>query len=578
GIVAVSLAIRDDLNNQEAGQVQFFDTATGNFLGKVLVGFLPDMVTFSPDGTKVLTANEGEPNEGYTVDPVGSVSIVDITGGFTNLVAQTATFDSFNAQKADLLAAGVRLFGQIFDENGNFVRNSTVAEDLEPEYIAFNGEGTKAWVTLQENNAIAVVDIASATVEAILPLGFKDHSLPGNGLDASDRDGGINIQNWPIFGMYMPDSIASFTVGGQTYYITANEGDARNRPSDDDIFPSPFDGEGDIFLEEARVKDLILDPTAFPNAAELQADANLGRLTVTTKFGDIDGDGDFDELYVFGARSFSIWDSNGNLVYDSGEDFERIVAESIPDFFNASNSNNSFDNRSDNKGPEPEGVTVGTIDGRTYAFVGLERIGGVMVYDVTNPQVPEFIQYINPRDFTVDPESNLTDSGPEGLIFIDAADSPNGKPLLVVSNEVSQTTAIFEVNVPTPQPFKLQLFHASDQEGGVPALDDAPRFSAVLNALLQQDIDNDGIAGFTNNLILSSGDAYIPGLFFSASQDIFGGVGRADILIQNELGFQAIAFGNHEFDLGTALIADLIGGDPADNFPGANFPYLSSNL
>ncbi|QUS60010.1 choice-of-anchor I family protein [Synechocystis sp. PCC 7339] len=578
GIVAVSLAIRDDLNNQEAGQVQFFDTATGNFLGKVLVGFLPDMVAFSPDGTKVLTANEGEPNESYTVDPVGSVSIVDISNGFSNLVAQTATFDSFNTQKADLLAAGVRLFGQIFDENGNVVRNSTVAEDVEPEYIAFNGDGTKAWVTLQENNAVAVVDIASATVESILPLGFKDHSLPGNGLDASDRDGGINIQNWPIFGMYMPDSIASFTVGDQTYYITANEGDARNRPSDDDIFPSPFDGEGDIFLEEARIKDLILDPVAFPNAAELQADANLGRLTVTTKFGDIDGDGDFDQLYTYGSRSFSIWDSNGNLIYDSGDDFERIVAESIPDFFNASNNNNSFDNRSDNKGPEPEGVTVGTIDGRTYAFVGLERIGGVMVYEVTNPESPEFVQYVNPRDFTVDPESNLTDSGPEGLIFIDAADSPNGKPLLVVSNEVSQTTAIFEVNVPTPQPFTLQLFHAADQEGGVPALDDAPRFSAVLNALLQQDIDNDGIPGFANNLILSSGDAYIPGLFFGASQDVFGGAGRADILIQNELGFQAIAFGNHEFDLGTALIADLIGGDPADNFPGANFPYLSGNL
>ncbi|MBE9204410.1 choice-of-anchor I family protein [Synechocystis salina LEGE 06099] len=370
GIVAVSLAIRDDLNNQEAGQVQFFDTATGNFLGKVLVGFLPDMVAFSPDGTKVLTANEGEPNESYTVDPVGSVSIVDISNGFSNLVAQTATFDSFNTQKADLLAAGVRLFGQIFDENGNVVRNSTVAEDVEPEYIAFNGDGTKAWVTLQENNAVAVVDIASATVESILPLGFKDHSLPGNGLDASDRDGGINIQNWPIFGMYMPDSIASFTVGDQTYYITANEGDARNRPSDDDIFPSPFDGEGDIFLEEARIKDLILDPTAFPNAAELQADANLGRLTVTTKFGDIDGDGDFDQLYTYGARSFSIWDSNGNLVYDSGEDFERIVAESIPDFFNASNSNNSFDNRSDNKGPEPEGVTVGTVGGAPMLLWG----------------------------------------------------------------------------------------------------------------------------------------------------------------------------------------------------------------
>ncbi|AIE73701.1 MULTISPECIES: choice-of-anchor I family protein [unclassified Synechocystis] len=578
GIVAVSLAIRDDLNNQEAGQVQFFDAATGEFLGKVLVGFLPDMITFSPDGTKVLTANEGEPNESYTVDPVGSVSIIDINGGFANLSSQTATFDSFNGQKTELQSSGVRLFGQIFDNNGNFVRNSTVAEDVEPEYIAFSGDGTKAWVTLQENNAVAVIDIATATVEVILPLGFKDHSLPGNGLDASDRDGGINIQNWPIFGMYMPDSIASFTVGDQTYYITANEGDARNRPSGDDILPSPFDGEGDIFVEEARIKDLVLDPIAFPNAAELQADANLGRLTVTTKFGDIDGDGDFDELYVYGSRSFSIWNQNGSLVYDSGEDFERIIAEAVPEFFSASNDNNSFDNRSDNKGPEPEGVTVGTIDGRTYAFVGLERIGGVMVYDVTNPEAPEFVQYINPRDFTVDPESNLTDSGPEGLIFIDAADSPNGKPLLVVSNEVSQTTAIFEVNVPTPQPFTLQLFHASDQEGGVPALDDAPRFSAVLNALLQQDIDSDGVPGFANNLILSSGDAYIPGLFFGASADVFGGLGRADILIQNQLGFQAIAFGNHEFDLGTGLIADLIGGDPADNFPGANFPYLSSNL
>ncbi|MCW5242254.1 alkaline phosphatase, partial [Synechocystis sp. PCC 6803] len=578
GIVAVSLAIRDDLNNQEAGQVQFFDATTGAFLGKVSVGFLPDMVTFSPDGTKILTANEGEPNESYTVDPVGSVSIVDITGGFTNLVAQNATFDGFNAQKAELQSAGVRFLGQIFDADGNVVRESTVAEDLEPEYIAFSGDGTKAWVTLQENNSVALIDIATTTVEAILPLGFKDHSLPGNGLDASDRDGGINIQNWPIFGMYMPDSIASFAVGDQTYYITANEGDARNRPSDDDLLPPPFDGEGDIFIEEARIKDLVLDPIAFPNAAELQADPAIGRLTVTTKLGDTDGDGDFDELYVYGSRSFSIWNSSGNLVYDSGEDFERIIAEAIPDFFNASNDNNDLDNRSDNKGPEPEGVTVGTIDGRTYAFVGLERIGGVMVYDVTTPQSPEFVQYINPRDFTVDPESNLTDSGPEGLIFINAADSPNGKPLLVVTNEVSNTTAVFEVNVPTPQPFRLQLFHAADQEAGVPALDDIPRFSAVLNALVQQDIDNDGTAGFANTLILSSGDAYIPGLFLSASEDVFGGVGRADILIQNELGFQAIAFGNHEFDLGTALIQDLIGGNGEDNFPGTNFPYLSSNL
>lgn len=133
--------------------------------------------------------------------------------------------------------------------------------------------------------------------------------------------------------------------------------------------------------------------------------------------------------------------------------------------------------------------------------------------------------------------------------------------------------------------FTLQLLHASDQEGGIPALDDAPRFSAVLNALKNQDANADGIADFENTLVLSSGDAFIPGVFFEASNEAFGGAGRGDILIQNELGFQAIALGNHEFDRGTELLADLISGaadDPAtpedESFVGTQFPYLSSNL
>ncbi len=446
GIVAIALAVRDDLNNQAAGQVQFFNTADGSYLGKVAVGFLPDMITFTPDGTRLLTANEGEPNESYTVDPEGSISIIDLSSGVNNASVTNLDFNAYDSQRATLQSQGVKIFGEVFDQNGDFVRNSTVSEDLEPEYIAISDDGSQAFVTLQENNAVAVVDLTTNTIESIVALGYKDFSLTGNGLDASDRDDAINIQNWPIFGVYQPDSIASFSVEGATYYITANEGDARNRPRDDDILPPPFDGEGDIFSDESRIKDLILDPTAFPNAAELQQDENIGRLTVTTKLGDIDNDGDFDQLFSFGARSFSIWDSNGNQVFDSGDQLEQIIANAIPDFFNASNSNNNFDNRSDDKGPEPEGVTVGTFQDRTFAFVGLERIGGVMVYEVTNPESPDFIQYINPRDFTVDPETNLTDSGPEGLTFIAAEDSPNGNPLLVVSNEVSQTTAIFEVD------------------------------------------------------------------------------------------------------------------------------------
>jgi Ca2+-binding RTX toxin-like protein len=231
--------------------------------------------------------------------------------------------------------------------------------------------------------------------------------------------------------MYQPDAIATFAVNGETYIVTANEGDARDY---------------DTFSEEVRVADLTLDPDAFPNADELQAEAALGRLTVTNTLGDPDGDGDFDQLFSFGARSFSIWDSAGNLVFDSGDDFERITAELLPDNFNSDNDeNDSFDSRSDAKGPEPEGVVTGVVDGRTYAFIGLERIGGIMVYDVTDPVSPSFVQYINTRDFEGNAEAGTAgDLGPEGLVFIAAEDSPTGRPLLAVANEVSGSTTLYD--------------------------------------------------------------------------------------------------------------------------------------
>jgi hypothetical protein len=266
-------------------------------------------------------------------------------------------------------------------------------------------------------------------------LGFKNHNLPGNGLDASDRDTRINIANWPVFGMYQPDAIASYTANGQTYIVTANEGDARDY---------------NALEEEARVSSLKLDPIAFPNARQLQANAALGRLQVTNTLGDTDKDGDFDALYTFGSRSFSIFDAEGNLVFDSGDEIERITAAQFPSFFNAGNSNNTFDDRSDNKGPEPEGLALGQFGDRTLAFIGLERIGGVMVYDITNPKQPTFLQYTNNRNFQA-ATNNLAagDLGPEGVLFISAQESPNGNPLVVLTNEVSGTTTIYQ-SVPEP--------------------------------------------------------------------------------------------------------------------------------
>jgi Ca2+-binding RTX toxin-like protein len=246
-------------------------------------------------------------------------------------------------------------------------------------------------------------------------LGIIDFPA-GNTLDASDEDGGINLQNWPVYGLKMPDGIATYNVNGINYFVIANEGDDRG--------------------EDVRVEDIVLDPTAFPNAAELQLPENLGRLSVSSIDGDLDGDGDYDQLFSYGGRGFSIYDELGNLVYDSGDDFETITAAQVPDLFNSNGEADSFDSRSDNKGPEAENVTLGQIGDTTYAYIGLERTGGVMVYDVTDPTAPQFVQYApNPGG----------DVSPEGLTFIDGTDSPTGRPLLLTANEVSNTLTVYDV-------------------------------------------------------------------------------------------------------------------------------------
>lgn len=438
GVLAI--AVQDPASPTFPGTIEFHST-DGTFLSSVVVGALPDMVTFTPDGTRLVVANEGEPDN-YCADgagdPEGSVSIIDVSNGAADVTqadVETAGFAAFNGDIDALRSAGVRIFGP----------NASVAQDLEPEYVAINADSTTAWVSLQENNAFAVIDLASATVTDILPLGFKDHSLPGNGLDASNLDDGINIRNWPVYGMYMPDAIDAYEFAGQTYLVSANEGDARDY---------------DCFSEEARIKDLTLDSTVFLNASDLQADTQLGRLNSTTSFDAIGFEMDGDqfvpvttpssELYTYGARSFSIWAADGTLVFDSGDQLEQITASMLPADFNSTNDeNDSFDGRSDDKGPEPEGVVIAELYSKTYAFIGLERVGGVMVYDITTPKNPKFVQYVNNRDFTGDAVAGKAgDLGPEGLTVITPDDSPNGKALLVVGNEVSGTVTIYEIAGP----------------------------------------------------------------------------------------------------------------------------------
>ena len=456
GVVALAIQATPKTAN---GTVVFVNAADLATLSQVQVGALPDMLAFTPDGRHVIVANEGEPNSyglPESVDPEGSVSVIDLAD-IRNPLERKATFTAFNDQVDSLRAAGVRIYGP----------GASVAQDLEPEYVTVSADSKTAYVTLQENNAIAVVDIGGAKVSAIRPLGYKDHSLPGFGMDVSNEDGGVNTNSGtplvkiapvPVKGMYLPDGIANYTAGGVTYLVTANEGDAR------------ADWPG--FNEETRVRDYCgtagLDPTRFSgDLANLTKDSNLGRLRITTTpNGGSTGKnaaGQCTDLYAFGGRSFSIWNAaTGARVYDSGDAFETKTAELAgkPGFdflFNSGHDEaDALDARSPNKGPEPESVVLQRFGKKTFAFIGLERVGGVMVYDVTEAAAPKYVTYVNTRAGAGVVIKNANgdngivnggDRGPEGLVVIPAAKSPTGKPMLVVANEISGTTSMFEIGL-----------------------------------------------------------------------------------------------------------------------------------
>jgi len=430
----------------DPGVVAILDTRSLAEIAVVTVGALPDALTFTHDGRYLLVANEGEPRCVDTTDPTkavnpeGSVTVIEFAGRSRVKSVRTADFSVFNDRREELVAAGVRL---------NWP-GATVAQDLEPEYIATDGK--TAWVALQENNALAILDIRSATFTDIVPLGRKDHSVQGAGLDASDRDGtpppnnppGINIQPWPVLGMYMPDSVAAMKHRGATYILSANEGDAR------EYFNNGIETPANrCFVDVARARSLrdLVDYDNYTVGSltfeDLNNNARLGRLNVSTTDG-IEGD-KYTSLHAFGARSMSIWSADGDLVWDSGDAIEQITAQIQRDtdklVFNTNRAAlNSWDTRSDDKGPEPEGVAVGSAWGRTYAFVGLERQNGILVFDVTDPTAPSFVQLIATTDY-----QGGGDVSPEGLQFVPAGISGGPNPLLIVAYEGSGSTRVFEL-------------------------------------------------------------------------------------------------------------------------------------
>ncbi|WP_338785853.1 choice-of-anchor I family protein [Metabacillus sp. FJAT-53654] len=427
-------------NKVDVGHVVFM-TTDGDYLSHVSVGSLPDMLTFTSDGTKVLVANEGEPNGDYSVNPEGTVSIIDVSAGAASINDQAVSQVPFTDE---IIEAGVRKVHP----------DSTYSQDLEPEYIVVDEQNQYAYVALQENNAIAKLDLENKKFVTVKSLGYKDFSVGKNKLDASNDDDEINITNWPVLSMYQPDGMASYTVNGQSYILSANEGDAQD-----------YDG----FSEEARVADLVdsydLNADLFDGYSQeeldqliaegLFNDENLGRLNSTTS-APMNQEGNYEAIYGFGARSFSIWNANTlELAYDSGADFEEITKEVYKEeYFNTNNDENGFDSRSDDKGPEPETVTVGQVQGGAYAFIGLERTGGIMIYNISNPNSPTFNHYFSSRVFNED-EAVIAASGdvaPEGLTFIPADKSPTGQNILLAAHEISGTIAAYQIGIEVDAP------------------------------------------------------------------------------------------------------------------------------
>jgi DNA-binding beta-propeller fold protein YncE len=428
----LALAFANSSDAGLPGSVQFFDTtaflaqgASASLLGGVAVGAVPDMLAWAPGGTRLLVANEGE-RQSDANNPAGSVSLIDVnrSGTFRTTVS-TAGFGAFDGQEAALRASGVRIQAGVA---------ASVA--LEPEYIAIAPNGLTAQVTLQENNAIAELNLQTGQFTRILPLGSKDFSAPGNGIDPSDQDSAVgNFRSVPVKGLYMPDAIVSFSAGGQAFYVMANEGDA--------------------FVDDADIVRLgnsgyVLDPTAFPNAADLKQNANLGRLNVLRNgaTGDLPNGTPMTEIFTLGGRSFSIRDANGNLVFDSGNQLEQAAfAAGV-----------YADGRSDDKGVEPEGVAIFTLAGRTLAFIGLERTSrsAVAIYDITDPANATFL------DMLVSADSGVL--RPEGLVAFES----NGRFFLAVAHEstadsivaggLSNRTVLYEISpVPEPATYALML-------------------------------------------------------------------------------------------------------------------------
>jgi hypothetical protein len=420
------------------GKLVVFDTNGKVLSSPDILGVLPDSVTFAPNGTTALVAIEGQPvcakDDPATTakedtdylkasDPEGGVSIVDLTNPAAPVV-KFAGFKQFNV--AQMKAKGMAVSSVV----------NNVAKDFEPEFITAV-DNKYAYVTIQEANAIGKLDIEAASFESVTRA--FESKLSVTARDTSDRDSGAGPRNYAnVVGASQPDAIASFKVGSGHYFVTANEGDAR---------------EYTCLNDDQRGSSLKVDSRRFPNWSTLSASAALGRAKVNPTIGDRDGDGDIDTIHLRGSNSMTMY-RNGIALWDSGELLDQIQIKA----FGVANINGSHSlssdkstmnyvgqDRSDDKGSEPEGVAVGMVGNTRVAILGLERMTALAVFDITQPRSPVFQEWLQMLPAKATPAKDVKHWSPEGIVFVSADKSPSGKALIITSYELSGSISIHQI-------------------------------------------------------------------------------------------------------------------------------------
>ena len=571
----------------QIGRVVFFNFETGVVLGSLSAGYHPDMVTIkngkvaiANEGQHAWTGDEDEPGTIAEFDAYqqpGSVTVIDIAGLDASTLSAalgSLTVNTLDFSTVPALIANLR-------DHTSFDAANTKDKyfHIEPEYVAFSPDNTKLFVGLQENNAIATLDIATLTWEKVTSLGQRAITI-----DASDNDDVFDVSNSAL-GLHMPDAIATWEQLGETYVITADEGDAR-----------VDDGDIQRFASAVATYGLAVGFAPSTN------NNDFGRLNILkdqSLNGPVDPASDIDKIVSLGTRGLTLWkkEVDHSLSFVSHMPLEAELFNRDPQRHNSNDGGlkSAFDSRSDDKGPEPEAVAVTTLtDGTVIAVAGMERQNGVIVVDITSPASPQVLQYIN------DSDKGLI--SPETVTIVDASNSPTGTTIAIVGYEgiaedsVAGGIGVYEIS---PATFRLQVLHASDMEADTSSIATAPQFAALVDKIEDAEGNNASIT-------IGAGDSFIPGAFLSAGNDVstraslktalgfvFGynasGVdlrenpGRPDIAIMNAIGFDASAIGNHEFDLGATEFANIVLPLPQTSKTtmrhyGAAFPLLSANL